>query len=395
MTTATVMDQAEEQSKIGSAVGSMALCVAMLISSEFLPMSLLTPIADDLGVTLGMAGQSISVCGLFALMASLIAAPIASYFNRKRVLLTLTTLLLASLLITVLARDFLTLMVARALLGLAIGAFWTLSTATVMQLVPVAKVPMALSIIFMGNAMATAFAGPIGAYVGEAVGWRTVFGALIPMVICVLIWQAASLPSMKPGKKIRFVELFLLVKRRYVVFGMLGVMLSFSGALSSFTYFRPFLEAKTRVDAHSLSLLLLGLGLAGFVGTRFAGVMLQRGNLYRLLRFLPGALAVVTLLLAAFGGTYWVAAIAMIAWGGLWSAIPVCWSTWLGRELKDHPESGGGLMIASIQLSIMLGGAAGGHMLDTVSSASPLLGGGVLLIIATLVIGNGSRLRRG
>ncbi|RMP42503.1 hypothetical protein ALO95_200042 [Pseudomonas syringae pv. antirrhini] len=394
MTTSTVMDQPEEKAKIGSAVGSMALCVAMLISSEFLPMSLLTPIADDLGVTQGMAGQAISVCGLFALLASLIAAPIASYFNRKRVLLTLTALLLVSLLITVVAPDFLTLMLARAILGLAIGAFWTLSTATVMQLVPVAKVPIALSMIFMGNAMATAFSGPIGAYVGEAVGWRTVFGGLIPIVLCVFIWQAVSLPNMKPGKKIRFVELFLLIKRRYVVFGMLGVMLSFSGALSAFTYFRPFLETETKVDSHSLSLLLLGLGLAGFVGTRFAGVMLQRGRLYPMLRFLPGVLAVVTLLLAAFGGSYWIAAAAMVAWGALWSAIPVCWSTWLGRELQDHPESGGGLMIASIQLSIMLGGAAGGHLLDTVNPASPLLGGSVLLILAALVIGNGNRLKR-
>ncbi len=76
----------------------------------------------------------------------------------------------------------------------------------------------------------------------------------------------------------------------------------------------------------------------------------------------------------------------------LYSAIPVCWSTWLAKEVSDEPETGGGLMVAAIQMAIMIGGAFGGSLLDHVSVAAPLIGGSALLILAALVVGNGERL---
>src|SRR3954470_16283674 len=69
-----------------SAVGSMTLCVALLIASEFLPVSLLTPIARDLGASEGLAGQAISISGLFAVVTSLLVATMSSRFDRRHVL---------------------------------------------------------------------------------------------------------------------------------------------------------------------------------------------------------------------------------------------------------------------------------------------------------------------
>src|SRR5438045_6511506 len=80
-----------------SAVGSMALCVALLIASEFMPVSLLTPIAHDLHATEGMAGQSISISGLFAVVTSLFIATLAGRFDRRHVLMGLTGVMLFSL----------------------------------------------------------------------------------------------------------------------------------------------------------------------------------------------------------------------------------------------------------------------------------------------------------
>src|SRR3954454_23789900 len=82
-----------------SAVGSLALCVAMLIASEFMPVSLLTPIAHDLRATEGMAGQAISISGLFAVLASLFIATIAGRYERRKVLMALTSIMLTSLIL--------------------------------------------------------------------------------------------------------------------------------------------------------------------------------------------------------------------------------------------------------------------------------------------------------
>ena len=374
-----------------SAVGSMTLCVSMLIASEFLPVSLLTPIATDLRATEGMAGQAISISGLFAVVTSLFIATISGRFDRRHVLIVLTGLMLASLALIAEAQSFAMLMAARALLGITIGGFWSLATATIMRLVPEDSVPKALGILYTGNAVATAFAAPIGSYLGGIIGWRGVFWALTPIVALNLVWQCMSLPAM-PAQTVNPVgKLFGLLKRRNVAFAMLGVMLTFAGAFATFTYLRPFLESYTRVNVPQLSVLLLGLGIAGFAGTYGASALLGR-HLYRLMSGLPLALGAVTLGLLAVGHVFWAVAVALIIWGTLNSAIPVAWSTWLAKGIRDEPESGGGLMVAAIQLSIMLGAAFGGLLLDHISVAATFIGGTVLLVLASLIVGDGNRI---
>lgn len=375
-----------------SAVGSMSLCAAMLIASEFMPVSLLTPIATDLGATNGMAGQAISISGLFAVVTSLLIATLAGRFDRRYVLTGLTALMLASLVLIAEAPNFGVLMVARALLGMTIGGFWALATATIMRLVPEEAVPKALGVLYTGNAVATAFAAPIGSYLGGIIGWRGVFWALAPIVVISLIWQWVSLPPMRPEAANPVGKVFGLLKRRNVAFAMLGAMLSFAGAFSVFTYLRPFLESYTRVSVPQLSLLLFALGVAGFLGTYGATALLGR-RLYSLLMGLPLALGAVTLGMLASGHVLWGVAATMFAWGTLNSAIPVAWGAWLTKGVSDEPESGGGLMVAAIQLSIMLGAAFGGLLLDHISIMAPFVGGAVLLALASLIVGNGDRIK--
>jgi predicted MFS family arabinose efflux permease len=108
---------------VRGAIGSMTMCVALLIASEFMPVSLLTPIAHDLGATEGMAGQAISISGPFAVATSLLIASAAGRLDRRHVLVGLTVAMLASLALIAAAPSFGFLMVARALLGIAIGGF--------------------------------------------------------------------------------------------------------------------------------------------------------------------------------------------------------------------------------------------------------------------------------
>jgi predicted MFS family arabinose efflux permease len=375
-----------------SAVGAMAMCVALLIASEFMPVSLLTPIASDLGATQGMAGQAISISGLFAVVTSLLIPAIASHFDRRHVLVALTGVMLASLVLIACAPNFAVLMAARSLLGITVGGFWALATATVMRLVPAESIPKALGLMYTGNAVAAAFAAPIGSYFGAIIGWRGTFWALAPFVVANLAWQWISLPSMPPQAANPAGKVLGLLKRPNVAFGMAGVMLSFAGAFATFTYLRPFLETYTGVTVPQLSMLLLGLGAAGFLGTYAATVMLG-SHLYGLLRWLPLALGAVTLALLAVGHVFWAVALALVAWGALNAAIPVAWSTWLSKGIADEPESGGGLLVAAIQLAIMLGAALGGVLLDHLSITATLIGGALMLGISSIIVGGGGRLK--
>jgi predicted MFS family arabinose efflux permease len=121
MTTNTTQEALEvglhdEPTPTWSAVYAISLCTFVLIASEFLPMSLLSPIARDLGLIEGQTGQAISVSGIFAVVASLSFAPIVRRLDRRHVLIFLTLLLAVSALVVASASVFPMFLLGRALL---------------------------------------------------------------------------------------------------------------------------------------------------------------------------------------------------------------------------------------------------------------------------------------
>jgi len=152
------------------AVLALSLAAFALVASEFMPVSLLTPIAADLQVTEGQAGQAISISGLFAVLTSLLISSVAGKLDRKILLLATTGLMIASGTVVSLAPNYLIFMVGRALIGVAIGGFWSMSAATAMRLVPDEAVPRALAILNGGNALAMVVAAPLGSFLGDLAG---------------------------------------------------------------------------------------------------------------------------------------------------------------------------------------------------------------------------------
>ncbi|EPN1313728.1 MFS transporter, partial [Enterobacter kobei] len=191
--------QHEEHAYWGG-IFAMTLCVFVLIASEFMPVSLLTPLAADLGVTEGLAGQGIAISGALAVLTSLFLSRLAGNMNRKHLLLGMTILMALSGLIIAFAKNYQTYMTGRALIGIAIGGFWSMSAATAIRLVPNRQVTRALAIFNGGNALATVVAAPLGSYLGATIGWRGAFLCLVPVAIAAFLWQYVSLPNMS-GRK--------------------------------------------------------------------------------------------------------------------------------------------------------------------------------------------------
>ena len=182
------------------AVFSMALCVSVLIASEFMPVSLLTPMATDLGISEGQTGQAISISGAFAVLTSLFVAGLTRRIDRRFVVTGFTMLLVVSGLIVTFAPNYTLLMVGRALLGVAVGGFWSMSTAIVMRLVSEDMVPRALAMLNAGNAIAATIAAPLGSFLGDFIGWRGAFFLVVPLGLLALAWQWISLPRAPPAQ---------------------------------------------------------------------------------------------------------------------------------------------------------------------------------------------------
>lgn len=371
-----------------SAVWAMSLCAMVLIAAEFLPVSLLTPMAADLAITEGQAGQTIAISGFFALLTSLLLTSVIGNTDRRHLLLFFTALLAISAALVALSSNVFLILCGRALLGICIGGFWSMSAAVVMRLVPKNAIPKALAILNGGNALAMTIAAPLGSFLGGIIGWRGAFFCIVPIALSAFIWQWYSVPSL-PSQPVRLQQksannVFMLLTRWPVVLGMLSVLLFFIGQFALFTYLRPFLEIVTGVDVGQLSLLLLVMGFCGLIGTLVAGRLLKK-RLYSILIATPFFMMLTALALILLGASL-VATFMLIAlWGFFATAAPVAWWTWLSKTLPDSAEAGGGLMVAVIQLAITLGAATGGWVFDAYGIASSFSLSAVLLFSASLM----------
>lgn len=366
------------------AILAMALCVAVLIASEFMPVSLLTPIASGLGISEGRAGQAISISGVFAVVTSLVIAGLTKHVDRKLVITAFALLLVVSGLIVTSAPNYSVLMIGRALLGVAIGGFWSMSTAIVMRLVPEGEVPQGLAMINAGNAIAATISAPLGSLLGDWVGWRGAFFLVVPLALVALIWQWLALPALPPRGRTATGNVFRLLLRRQVALGMASIFLLFMGQFALFTYLRPFLETETGVGISALSAILLAMGLAGVAGTWAIGRLLKT-SLYTILVAIPFLMALLAAALITFGSMPVAVSLLLVGWGFFGTAAPVGWGTWLSRTLSDDAEAGGGLQVAIIQFAITLGAAIGGLLFDTFGWWSPLALSVALLLGSALI----------
>jgi predicted MFS family arabinose efflux permease len=365
MATPTLYFDAAAAPRAGNwtAVYALTLCVSTLVASEFMPVSLLTPLATDLQLTEGQAGLAMSASGLFAVLTSLCIASVTRRIDRRTLLLGLTLLMLASGLVVALAPNFTMMLAGRALVGIVIGGFWSMSAATVMRLVPKKDVPGALAILNGGNALAVTVAAPLGSFLGEYIGWRGAFFAIVPLAAITLAWQFLTLPAMPSRSHSKPAGPLAILRRPQVVYGFIAVTLFFMGQFALFTYLRPFLETVAGISGGALSLSLLILGLAGLLGTWLIRFGLEK-RLYGLLVALPLAMAATGLGLVVSGSSPLATTALLALWGLFGTAAPVAWWTWLSKTLPDDAEAGGGLMVAVVQLAITAGAAGGGMLFD-------------------------------
>jgi predicted MFS family arabinose efflux permease len=292
-------------------------------------------------------------------------------------------MLVASGVVVTAAPNYTVLMIGRALLGVAIGGFWSMSTAIVMRLVPEDAVPKGLAMLNAGNAIAATISSPLGSLLGDYVGWRGAFFLVVPLALLALVWQWISLPDLPPRGRVGMDNVFRLLARRQVALGMVSILLLFMGQFALFTYLRPFLEAVTSVSVSTLSAILLAMGIAGIAGTWVIGQLLST-RLYSIVIVIPLVMALLAVALIGFGTMPIPVTVLLFGWGFFGTAAPVGWGTWLSRALRDDAEAGGGLQVAVIQFAITLGAAGGGLLFDAFGWWSPFTLSAILLLGSAL-----------
>lgn len=363
-----------------AAVSSLTLGVFGLVTAEFLPVSLLTPISADLAITPGAAGQSITTTAIIAAFAGPGIVIGTRSLDRRWTVLALTALLVVSTLLAAAANGLAVLLAARVLLGIALGGFWAMSAALTMRLVPSDKFARAMAIVMTGVSVATVCAAPLGAWIGATLGWRAAFLLASGLGVLALVIQAATLPAMPPAGHAGLGTMAALLRRPAIRIGLASTLLIVAGHFAGFTYVRPFLERVPHLDVEAISLILLGYGVAGFVGNFLGGAVSARSPRLSISVWasLTAAAAVV---MAVAGRDPTVSAVAVTAWGLAFGALPVSIQSYVNRAAPDEAESAGALMITTFQVAISSGAMLGGILIQSLGPVSVI----TFLAIASLL----------
>lgn len=367
----------ESTSAHWAAVASLTLGVFGLVTAEFLPASLLTAMAADLDISQGAAGQTVTATALVAAIAAPSIPVLTGRIDRRRVMLALTGLLLVSNALAVWADDLWTLIGARVLLGVALGGFWSMAAPLALRLVPEALFPRAMALILSGVSVATVCAAPVGAWMGDAWGWRSAFIAAGVIGLVTLVAQWATLPALPAQGTSSLRTLALLVGRPSVRTALIAVLLVISGHFAGFTYVRPLMENVAQLPISAVSAVLLGYGIAGFFGNLAGGYVAERSE--RLAVVLGSAtIASLAAVLLVAGDSAAVTSTAIILWGFAFAAFPVGFQVWIVRAAPDQTEGASGLLVAAFQIAIASGALGGGLLVDGMGA----MGGPLFALVA-------------
>lgn len=368
------------------AVIAVMLGIFSIVTTEILPIGLLTSIGSSFTVSDGVAGLMMTMPGFLAAVAAPLVTVATRRLDRRLVLAALVLLLALANFLAAFAPNYWLLLVSRVMVGVTIGGFWSVGAGIAGRLVPERSARRATAVVFSAVPLGSVLGVPLGTFVADAAGWRTAFlsmGVLTLAVLVLLVLAVPPLPAVDPVGLRMLAGMLRASGTRFALAATFLVVLAHFGA---YTYVTPFLEQVTRVGSGAVTLFLLVYGAAGIAGNFLGGAAVAR---HPRAAFAAAAatIAGATLLLPVLGGSEAGAVALLVLWGVAYGAVPVCSQTWFATARPDAPEASSVLFTASFQATLSTGALAGGVVVDRSSPSAVMALAGAVAVLAVPAIG--------
>ena len=248
--------------------------------TEFAPMGLLPVIATDLGVSIPTAGLLISAYALGVVLGAPLMTLTTGRVPRRTLLIGLAAIFTLGNLLSALAPNYGTLMVARVITSLNHGAFFGVGSIVAASLVAPNRQAGAVASMFMGLTLANVVGVPLAAWAGDALGWRASFWGITAIGLFVMAALRLTLPKRPaPAGADALAELKVL-RRGRVLSALALTVIGASAMFTVFTYIAPILQDVTRASLGFVTAMLvtygLGLTLGNWLGGKFADKSVDR-----------------------------------------------------------------------------------------------------------------------
>ncbi|MEU4395627.1 MFS transporter [Kribbella sp. NPDC023855] len=365
-------------------VGCVTVGIFLIVTVEILPIGLLGAMAAEFGVSAGRGGWLMTMPGLVAAVAAPVVTVATARLDRRLMLCALMALLAAADFIAAAASEYWVELVARAMVGLTIGGFWSIGAGLAARLVPERWVVRATVVIFAAVPLGSVLGVPAGTFLGEHLGWRVPFVVLGVLTVGVLVALAVVVPPLPPLQVTGLAVLRDLLRLKQTRIALAATCLIVAAHFGTYTYITPFLRDVTGTTR--ISELLLLYGVAGVAGNFLAGTTVA--NHLRTTFITSAALiAAATLLLPIIGTTTPAAAALLVIWGVAYGAVPVCSMTWFAVAAPQAREAATVLFTSSFQATLSTGALLGGLVVDASSVSVAMVCGGLTALVMVSVVG--------
>ncbi|CAM3729345.1 MFS transporter [Bordetella tumulicola] len=360
------------------------LATFAIVTTEMLPVGLLTSIADTVGTSTGTAGLLLTVPALLAALFAPLVVVAAGNIDRRHILSVLFVLLIVANLASALAPSMAWLLASRVLVGLCMGGIWAIASTLAVRLVPTASVGLATSIIFGGVAAASVMGVPLGALIGDLAGWRMAFGSMAMLAAVVLVLHLWSMPPLPVSQSVSVRKLFDALSNQGLRLGLIMTMLLVAGHFMAFTFVRPWLLSVSGFDPEWIGVLLFAYGSAGIMGNFIAGANAARRAGWTLIVIAAG-LAITQLLLFSTADGAWAGALVLVLWGLAYGGVSVSVMTWTMKAAPKALEPATAWSVTAFNSAIGLGSFVGGNVVDRYGLHANVLAACGLLLLALCV----------
>ncbi|MFC8130141.1 MFS transporter [Streptomyces sp. NPDC057302] len=367
------------------AVIAVTLGIFSIVTTEILPIGLLAPIGGTFGISDGTAGLMMTLPGILAAVAAPTVTVTTGRVDRRRMLCALILLLALANFLAAIAPGYWLMLVSRVLVGLVIGAFWSIGASLASRLVPEAQAGRATAVIFSAVPLGSVLGVPAGTLLAQLAGWRAVFTVMGALTLAVLAALMASLPPLPPEQVTRLTVLRDLLGTPRVRIGLTATFLVVTAHFATYTYVTPFLARETHAGPRLITVFLLAYGAAGIAGNFLAGAWAPR-ELRGTFATAACLLATATLLLPVLGTGKPGALVLLLAWGVAYGAVPVCSQRWFVTAAPGTPEAASVLFTSSFQATLSFGALAGGVVVDAGSTTVVMTLGGIVGTLAVAVV---------
>lgn len=366
-----------------------------ILTTEFLIIGLLPPMARELQVTVSQAGLLVSLFAFTVASAGPFLTALAGNIERKRLFIGVLILFGLTNVLAALAPNIWIMAIARFVPALALPVFWSLASATAVELVGPAHAGRAISMVAFGIVAATVFGIPIGVLISDAFGWRAAFGVLAALSFAKAILLALRFPAIRvTGEGLRFGAQLRTLRDPMVIGHVLLSLLIFTGMFTAYTYLADMLERLGGLDGRIVGWSMMGFGAIGIVGNSLGGRLVDKSPLGATTVFtalMAASLSVVTLVMDAS----LTLALTLGAWGIAQAALFIVCHVRVMKSAPQAPAFAASLNISGANIGIGLGAMVGGNVIDQLG-LSALGWSAALILVAALALSIGlmTRTRR-